>query len=65
MFVTLHYQEGNKMALNLTREKSCFEVSINSTFQDNSILADDEHANFMPRTIWSIVLLLNLAISST
>ena len=50
------------MALNLTREKSSFEVSINSTFQDNSILADDEHANVTPRTIWSIVLLLNLAV---
>ena len=62
MFVILHYQEGNEMVFNLTSEKSSFEMSINSTFRDNSILVGDANANFTPRTIWSIVLLLNLAV---
>ena len=62
MFVTQHYKVVDKMAFNLTMEKSSFEIWMNSTFRDNSILVDEKQANLTSRTIWSIVLLLNLAV---
>ena len=62
MFVTQHYKVVDKMAFNLTMEKSSFEIWMNSTFRDNSILVDEKQANLTSRTIWSIVLLLNLSV---
>ena len=50
------------MAFNLTMEKSSFEIWMNSTFRDNSVLVDEKQANLTSRTIWSIVLLLNLSV---
>ena len=37
-------------------------VWINSTLQEDSLNADYEHKNFISRTVWSTVLMLNIAI---
>ena len=37
-------------------------IWINSTLREDSIMVDTEHRNYLARTIWSVALLLNLAI---
>ena len=48
------------MLLSYNQEK--IVVWINSTSQEDSLMVEDENKNFMSRTIWSTVFLLNLAI---
>ena len=43
-------------------DQDCNAIWINATLQENSLMVDTEHENYLARTMWSVALLLNLAI---